>query len=358
MPEFQAFTLDIEARFREDIRVESPDFCFRLRDNFPEDPNRTFIGPGTLRQKSSPPQTARFLSTGLCFALAAAILLSGFPFRADAATTSYTYDSLNRLVAVDYGNGSTISYTYDDAGNMSANRLNQSAATAPTITSTNPLASGIVGVSYSQALAATGGAGPYTWSLASGSALPAELVLSLEGVISGKPASPGTATFTVQVSGTDLQSSTADFSLTITAPFAIWQAGKFTAGDVATGRTTPATDFEGDGMANLLEYAFGKNPKVADLTGIAPNVSTNKMQISFRCDASCTDITYTVQASSTLAAGSWTDIARSTGGAKTAEFNSSGSEISDTGTGVRTVTVTEKDAFTGKRFLRVKVTSP
>jgi hypothetical protein len=137
-----------------------------------------------------------------------------------------------------------------------------------------------------------------------------------------------------------------------------WQAANFTAGEISGGSAAPATDFEHDGMANLLEYAFAKNPKVADLTGIAPNVSVNKMQISFRCDASCTDITYIVQSSPTLSAGSWTEIARSTGGAKTVDFTGSGCEISDTGTGVRPVTVTEKDAFTGKRFLRVKVTSP
>jgi hypothetical protein len=135
-----------------------------------------------------------------------------------------------------------------------------------------------------------------------------------------------------------------------------WQAANFTAGEISAGSAAPATDFEHDGMANLLEYAFAKNPRVADLTGIAPNVSTNKMQISFRCDASCTDITYIVQASSNLS--TWNEIARSTGGAKTAEVSGSGCAISDTGTGVRTVTVTEAAAFTGKRFLRVKITTP
>ena len=34
-----------------------------------------------------------------------------------AATLTYTYDSLNRLTGVDYGNGGTITYTYDAAGN-------------------------------------------------------------------------------------------------------------------------------------------------------------------------------------------------------------------------------------------------
>lgn len=34
-----------------------------------------------------------------------------------AGTINYTYDSLNRLTKVDYGNGTTIAYTYDAAGN-------------------------------------------------------------------------------------------------------------------------------------------------------------------------------------------------------------------------------------------------
>ena len=34
-----------------------------------------------------------------------------------AATITYTYDSLNRVTKVDYGNGFTEDYTYDAAGN-------------------------------------------------------------------------------------------------------------------------------------------------------------------------------------------------------------------------------------------------
>jgi YD repeat-containing protein len=58
------------------------------------------------------------------FSLAAVALLSGFSMRVDAATTSdsyattsYTYDSLNRLIRVTYADGSVIRYTYDAAGN-------------------------------------------------------------------------------------------------------------------------------------------------------------------------------------------------------------------------------------------------
>ncbi len=60
------------------------------------------------------------------------------------------------------------------------------------------LAPGQVGAAYSQAFAASGGAGPYTWAV-SGGALPGGLTLSAAGALSGTPAagSEGTASFAV-----------------------------------------------------------------------------------------------------------------------------------------------------------------
>jgi len=69
---------------------------------------------------------------------------------------------------------------------------------ALTITTT-PLPGGDVGVAYSQTLAASGGSGIYTWSIAAGS-LPAGLSLAAAtGVISGTPTTAGTSNFTAQV---------------------------------------------------------------------------------------------------------------------------------------------------------------
>jgi len=68
----------------------------------------------------------------------------------------------------------------------------------PSITTTT-LASGAVGTAYSATLQASGGAGSLTWSMASGSSLPAGLFLSAAGAISGTPTAAGTTTFTVKV---------------------------------------------------------------------------------------------------------------------------------------------------------------
>ena len=63
-------------------------------------------------------------------------------------------------------------------------------ATPITIT-TSTLTEGTVNSGYNATLAATGGSGTYTWSVASGSSLPAGLSLSAAGVISGTPTTAG-----------------------------------------------------------------------------------------------------------------------------------------------------------------------
>jgi Putative Ig domain len=69
----------------------------------------------------------------------------------------------------------------------------------PPVITTTSVPGGIVGTSYSATLHASGGTGPFSWSIAAGS-LPAGLSLnSSTGVISGPPTASGTSTFTVQV---------------------------------------------------------------------------------------------------------------------------------------------------------------
>ena len=87
-------------------------------------------------------------------------------------------------------------------------------APVPGISTASPLPDGVAGTAYNQTLTASGGALPYTWSLASGN-LPSGLGLSGSGVISGTPTATGTATFTVQVTDRKGASSTTVFNLTI-----------------------------------------------------------------------------------------------------------------------------------------------
>ena len=67
------------------------------------------------------------------------LLTLSFLVRSRAASVAYTYDYLDRLTKLDYGNGSVISYTYDRAGN----RLTYSAVApgdtnSPVIAVTSP----------------------------------------------------------------------------------------------------------------------------------------------------------------------------------------------------------------------------
>ena len=82
------------------------------------------------------------------------------------------------------------------------------------ITTTDPLANGIVGVAYSATLVASGGIPPYTWSIISGS-LPAGLTLA-SGAITGTPTTVGPYSFTAQVSDASNPVQTVAKALSIT----------------------------------------------------------------------------------------------------------------------------------------------
>jgi hypothetical protein len=77
-----------------------------------------------------------------------------------------------------------------------------------------------VGVGYSASLAASGGSAPYSWTLASGSSLPAGLALSGSGAISGTPSTAGTYNFYAQVTDTEStpQTATSLMSIAVAPP--------------------------------------------------------------------------------------------------------------------------------------------
>ena len=118
----------------------------------------------------------------------------------------------------------TFDITVSDSGGRSASRrftitiLDAGTATKPAI-ATGSLSAGAVGVAYSQTLQATGGRGGYQWSVVQG-ALPAGLSLDrATGIIAGTPTTAGSSTFSLQVTDSAGQQSTAiPFSLTINVP--------------------------------------------------------------------------------------------------------------------------------------------
>jgi large repetitive protein len=93
-------------------------------------------------------------------------------------------------------------------------------APAPALSiTTSSLPMATVGATYSTSLSASGGSGTKTWTVTAGS-LPVGLSLSSNGVVSGTPTAPGTASFTASVSAGGA-SSQRQFSLDVAAGVAI-----------------------------------------------------------------------------------------------------------------------------------------
>ena len=118
-------------------------------------------------------------------------------------------------------------------------------ATGPlTILTASPLPNGAVGVPYSQALSATGGTTPYKgWAVAAGN-LPAGISLTalgsfLTGLLNGVPTTPGTFTFTAQVTDGSNTVATKQFTLTITGSVSISAKGVVNAASYAGGAVSP-----------------------------------------------------------------------------------------------------------------------
>ena len=118
------------------------------------------------------------------------------------------------------------------------------------ITSPLTLADGVKQTAYSQALSATGGTPPYSWSLVPGSLLLSGLQLTTAGAIRGTPLVSGAFTFRVRVSDSLGRQVEKRFNLTIKIPLTIASASPLPAGLYfvsythilnATGGTPPYT---------------------------------------------------------------------------------------------------------------------
>jgi uncharacterized protein (TIGR03437 family) len=122
--------------------------------------------------------------------------------------------------------------------------INPQAAGALSILTASPLPNGAVGVPYSQALSATGGTTPYKgWAIAGGTPPPgiglATLGSFLTGLLNGVPTTPGTFTFTAQVTDGSNTVATKQFTLTITGSVSISAKGVVNAASYAGGAVSP-----------------------------------------------------------------------------------------------------------------------
>ncbi len=149
----------------------------------------------------------------------------------------------------------------DSASNTGNGTFSITVNAAVSITTATTLPTGYVGSNYSQTLAATGGSGTgYTWALSGGSNAPAGLNLSAAGVLSGKPTTTGTPSFTVTVTDSVGNTATATFTVTISAGVSITSANTLPGGYQGTaypGATLTATGGTGTGFTWTWAAASG-----------------------------------------------------------------------------------------------------
>ena len=140
----------------------------------------------------------------------------------------------------------------------------------PIIATASPLATGTLGVAYSQTLTASGGATPYTWTVFSGAVTPG-LALSNAGVLSGTPTATGSFGFTVQVIGSDGLDSTTPFSMFVPPLSTIFSAL------TATGTNGAAFSYQITAWNNPTGYGASGLPaglSVDPVTGLISGTAT------------------------------------------------------------------------------------
>jgi len=131
-------------------------------------------------------------------------------------------------------------------------------------------------------------------------------------------------------------------------------------------------DPDGDGLDNILEYAFARVPWLTDAAEALPKIrfvaagSETFSELSFLRDERLIDLVYEVQVSLSLARDSWTTIAQSTAGGPLLAVGSQPLWISETSASsvasvgvIRRVAVRDTIPISAasRRFFRVKVTA-
>jgi hypothetical protein len=187
---------------------------------------------------------------------------------------------------------------------------------------------------------------------------PGMSINGLTGRISGAaPVSMTTGFYVATITATNAGGSgVQQFTLEVKSAFAAWAQDK-QIGDI---NAASAADPDGDGMGNLLEYAFDLSPSAPDTAAVTEvgivNVNgTRRMELTFTRPNNRPDLVYTVEVSSDMR--TWT--AGHTYGSNVT--NGSGlptQEMERTSLGLAGERIRVRDiGGVGQRFIRLKVTT-
>lgn len=170
------------------------------------------------------------------------------------------------------------------------------------------------------------------------------------------PVAAGTAVITVTATDLDGLTNSTTFNVTVNDSLAQWAANKGLNG----GQAAPTADPDGDGHSNLEEFAFLTDPTISNNVNATSYATADASgvkygRITFPVRKFAPDLTYTVEASDTLAAGSWTPLWTSADGFSAPVVISA---VDQTDRTVVTVQDTQASPPATRRFLRVKITTP
>ena len=188
-------------------------------------------------------------------------------------------------------------------------------------------------------------------------ALPAPAGLVFDRWVGGAFANPTAAVTTLA-----LPLARTTVTATYATPYAHWQTTHFGASATDPALAGDMADPDGDGMANLLEYACGRSPLTAEpVTAHQPALAAGAtgLEFTFVRSLAATDLTYQVQVSDDLI--TWTDGSR---------FSALAGDQPDTpatalvarmaGDGEETIAIRAQtpSGAGGRRFLRLKIVRP
>ena len=148
--------------------------------------------------------------------------------------------------------------------------------------------------------------------------------------------------------------------LTVATSYDVWESTRFSPAEIATGFGEPNADANADGIANLLEYAFARDPHTgagSALPVVSRTGSGGRLRIQFTRDPSRVDLDYVVELSNDLSA--WTPIASSHAGASVTGIGAAAT-VTESGGVLKNAVVedAQNPQALPERFLRLRITRP